>query len=76
MIEWSALKDYTQIPPKSVRVTDVEYPIRLREVVLSVYEVRREIASGRKSIVRRNMERKGYEVLPEWEDIVGEYGPE
>ena len=78
MIEWRNLLGYTQIPPKSVKLTDTEYQIDLKEVVLSRGDVEKEVSTGQPSAVRINVEKGalggGYSVYPEWQDILDEIG--
>ena len=79
MIEWSAIREYTQIPFKSAKLTDREYQLNLKEVTLSRGDVGKEIATGKPCTVRVNVEEKkvlgsGYSVYPEWQDILDEIG--
>lgn len=79
MIEWSAIQEHTQIPPKSVKLTDREFQIDLKEVTLSRGDIMKEIQTGKPCTVRINVEEKGvlgrgYSVYPEWQDILDEIG--
>ena len=65
-------QNYTQVPTKSIRFTDVDYPIGDIPAILSVQDIEWEGFNKKACLVRRNLVRAGYKVDPPlpWEDKV------